>query len=1133
MPTAKLHVSQFYFLADSFPEVYEHAARAESLTYADSRAACFYSRLALEVAVNWMYLHDVKLRDPYQTTLAARIHEPTFRAVAGNTLVAKARIIKDLGNRAAHESGRLKTSDAVAALRELFHVAYWLVRTYTTTALDPSIAFSVESLPRVSTVSTATLSDLEAVAAKYYAKAEAEENERLARFASETEKAKLEEEIKRLQAEIAAIKAEAARVKDTHDYDEAATRDLFIDLLLREAGWRFTKPGYDTEYPITGMPNKKGEGFVDYVLWGDDGKPLGLVEAKRTRKDPRIGQQQARLYADCLEKKFGQRPIIFYSNGYQHWLWDDQRYAPRAIQGFLTKDELELAIQRRTIRRTLAGEQIDRTIVDRYYQERAIRRISEAFEQDNARKALLVMATGAGKTRTVAALADLLMRANWVRRVLFLADRTALVNQAVNAFKRFLPSSSPVNLVTDRDSTGRVYVSTYPTMMGLVDETVDGKRRFGPGYFDLVVVDEAHRSVYRKYGAIFDYFDSLLVGLTATPKDEVDRDTYRLFELERGVPTDAYGLDEAVKDHYLVPPRAVSVPLKFPQEGIRYDDLTEEEKEEWDAIEWSGDGSIPTRVEPPAVNKWLFNANTVDKALEYLMREGLKVEGGDRLGKTIIFAKNRDHARFIVERFDLNYPHFKGQFARLIDFQTVYVQTLIDDFTKRDSMPHIAVSVDMLDTGIDVPEVVNLVFFKIVRSKTKFWQMLGRGTRLCADLFGMGHHKQFFFVFDLCKNFEFFNENPSAAEPKAGEPLGKRLFTSRVELVAAIQARDPDGRSDLAVLSSATTERLREEVAAMNLDNFIVRPKRQYVEKYAKVEAWVKPNLDAQEELKNEVAGLPSELQDDDIEARRFDMLILQAQLALLRHENRFGSLRERIVETLALLEELDNIPMVAAEMELILETQTDQYWQDITAPMLEALRRRLRALMKLIDIKRRPFVFSDFEDQIGEGVEIAISGVTPGTDMDRFKAKVAQYFRSHLDHLAVQKLRRNEPLTPTDLGELERLFGELGTPAEIEKVREEGGLALLVRSLVGLDREAARASFDNFTKGRKLTSVQYDFINMIIDHLTARGIVDPELLYESPFTDVNSSGVAGIFGDNEVAEIVSILDAIKKRAAA
>ncbi len=288
-----------------------------------------------------------------------------------------------------------------------------------------------------------------------------------------------------MQAQVAAAKAANAKAPDTHDYDEATTRDAFIDLLLAEVGWTFTKPGHDTEYPVTGMPNASGEGFVDYVLWGDDGKPLGLVEAKRTKRDPRVGQQQAKLYADCLEKQFGQRPVIFYSNGYDHWLWDETRYPPRPVSGFLSKDELELAIRRRSTLKPLGSVDVDPDIVERFYQTRAIRRVGEAFERDNLRRALLVMATGAGKTRTVIALSDLLMRANWARRVLFLADRIALVNQAVNAFKRFLPSASPVNLVTEKDATGRVYVSTYPTMMGLIDEAAGGKRRFGPGHFDL------------------------------------------------------------------------------------------------------------------------------------------------------------------------------------------------------------------------------------------------------------------------------------------------------------------------------------------------------------------------------------------------------------------------------------------------------------------------------------------------------------------------------------------------------------------------------------------------------------------------------------------------------------------------
>ena len=481
----------------------------------------------------------------------------------------------------------IPADDALVAVRELFHVCYWLARTYGREATVRRLGSA--SMPR-SCRSRRRLRSRRRSSCSSWRRALRERDEKLAVVLAD--RAALDEELKRLRAEVAEAKKAAAAQPDTHDYSEAETRDYFIDLLLKEAGWPLDQPR-DREFEVAGMPNNQGKGFVDYVLWGDDGKPLGLVEAKRTRRDSRVGQQQAKLYADCLEKQFGQRPVIFYSNGYEHWLWDDANYPPRAVQGFFKKTELELLIQRRGSRKPLASAEINPAIVERFYQTRGIRRIAEAFERDHDRKALLVMATGAGKTRTVIALADLLMRCNWAKRVLFLADRVALVNQAVNAFKRHLPDAAPVNLVTEKDAEGRVFVSTYPTMMGLIDETRDGQRRFGVGHFDLVIIDEAHRSVFQKYRAIFDYFDSLLVGLTATPKDEVDRNTYGLFELENGVPTDAYSLEEAVRDGFLVPPKAVSVPLKFQREGIKYDELSEEDKDQWDALEWDDEGNVP------------------------------------------------------------------------------------------------------------------------------------------------------------------------------------------------------------------------------------------------------------------------------------------------------------------------------------------------------------------------------------------------------------------------------------------------------------------------------------------------------------------------------------------------------------
>lgn len=1129
-------MSQFAFLHAEFTEVYTHARKAEEFALSDPRAACFYSRLALEVAVKWTYHSDEMLRSPYETTLSVLIHEPTFRKLVGNALVTKAKLIKDLGNIAVHEPKPVPQQRAITAVRELFHFTYWLVRTYARGAKPAAdIAFSGDALPRTAQVEATTLKKLQEIEQRFKEAEKARDLAEQERLKSDGDRLEMEAEIKTLRTEIARVKKANQRVPDDHDYSEAQTRDAYIDLLLAESGWMLDDVR-DTEFPVTGMPNESGEGFVDYVLWGNDGKALGLVEAKRTKRDPREGQRQAELYADALEKQFGQRPIIFYSNGYEHWVWDDTRYPPQPIQGFLKKDELELLIQRRSTQKPLAPENINSEIVERYYQTRAIRRIAESFEKHSMRKTLLVMATGSGKTRTVIALSDLLMRANWARRILFLADRVALVNQATNAFKAFLPQASPVNLVTDKSGHGRVYVSTYPTMMRMIDEMRKGVRRFGPGHFDLIVIDEAHRSVYRKYKAIFDYFDSLLVGLTATPKDEVDRDTYALFDLERGIPTDAYDLDEAVRDGYLVPPKAVSVPLRFVREGIKYDELSEDEKEAWDAIEWDEEGNVPEQVDAAAVNQWLFNEDTVDKVLEHLMTHGLKVADGDRLGKTIIFAKNHDHAQFIAQRFDANYPHLAGKFARVIDFKTDYAQSLIDDFSEPDKAPHIAISVDMLDTGIDIPEVVNLVFFKIVRSKTKFWQMIGRGTRLRPNIFGPGEHKEYFYVFDFCQNFEFFNQNPDVTEGAGGESLSKRLFSSRVALAGEIQDQsDAQTSEDLFGLRSALVEHLKADVAGMNVDNFEVRPKRRLVEKFQKPESWEKLGLDERSELIEGLAGLPTANKDDDLEAKQFDLLILHCQLALLKGEKRFEGYRKRVRELAALLEEKRNVPMIAAELELILDIQTDEFWQDMTAPLLETVRRRLRALIKLIELKKRPHVYTDFEDELGEASEVVAPGAAVGADMHRFRLKVRQFLHDHMDHISVQKLRRNEPLTPQDLDELERIMVQagVGEQDQLDQLRENGGLGLLIRSMVGLDREAAKQAFNAFTEKHNLCADQIEFVNMVIDYLTERGVMDPRRLYESPFTDIDYMGVEGVFESAEVVELISILEDVRNRAAA
>ena len=1141
--------SQFAFLHAEFQPEFESASRAEGYTLSDPGAAVIYARKCLESAVKWMYQHDRALVEPYDATLGARLNDATFKALEGGRIFDVARKVQRGGNRAVHESKAPSKLEAVEIVSALFQFCLWFAFTYGRSSKpDLSLRFNPHRLLDAGEAERASLRERQELKERLE-----HESEELAaaqlRLAESTRTAEeLNAELAKLRAEVAAAKKKAAETvpPEAFDWSEAETRKFKIDALLAEAGWTDLVEGRDTEHEVHGMPSESGIGYVDYVLWGADGKPLAVVEAKKALTDPKVGEQQAKLYADCLEAEYGQRPLIYCSNGYEHWLWDDTQYPSRRVQGFCSRDELAWLIQRRTARKSLASLDAGEQIVDRHYQRRAISAITEHFENDNQRKALLVMATGAGKTRSVIALVDLLMQAGWVRRVLFLADRTALVNQAVNAFKTHLPDSAPVNLVTEGNVDGRVYVSTYQTMVGKIDEyRADGTRRFGVGHFDLVVIDEAHRSVYRKYRGIFEYFDSLLVGLTATPKDEVDKNTYDLFDLETGVPTDVYSLDDAIKDGFLVPPQSVSVELKFVREGIKYDELKEEEKDAWDEMDWGTDDEgdpldPPEAIDPAELNKWLFNKDTVDRVLEYLMTEGVKVAGGDRLGKTIIFAKNQKHAEFIKERFDANYPSLDaGNFARVITHQVKYGQSLIDDFSNKTKAPHIAISVDMLDTGIDVPEVVNLVFFKMVRSKTKFWQMLGRGTRLCPDLFGPDEHKTHFNVFDFCGNLEYFSQPLVPAEKSSGKSLGEILFSARLELLQTLDAVAAlgDERAEIAAT-------LHKTVESMNPDNFLVRPHLELVERFSSLAAWESVSLADLAELNARVAKLPDRLDADSEEAKRFDVVMLNAQLDLLQRVP-FERKRRRIIRVASALADLGTaIPAVAQEFELIADIQTDEWWADVTYPMLENARKRLRNLVQLIVHTNKNVLYSDFADEFGgvrviplpgtgepddagdaDGDDVANGG--SGDEFAQFRKKAQNFPKENLAEDVVAKVRNGEPLTSADMDDLQRVLvaAGIGDDATFAEASERAGsFGLFIRSLVGLDRAAAKRAFAKFLDDKSYSVNQIRFVEMVIDYLTEHGTVEERRVYESPFISVAPEGPDAIFVSDDVDEFFEIV---------
>jgi len=739
---------------------------------------------------------------------------------------------------------------------------------------------------------------------------------------------------------------------------------------------------------------------------------------------------------------------------------------------------------------------------------------------------LLVMATGSGKTRTVISLVDVLTRHEWVKNALFLADRTALVRQAKNNFNNLLPNLSLCNLLDSKDSPeSRMVFSTYPTMMNAIDETkaVNGGKLFTVGHFDLIIIDEAHRSVYKKYQAIFDYFDALLIGLTATPKDDIDKNTYHIFDLENNVPTYAYELDEAISDGYLVPYNTVETELKFLEEGIHYHELSDEDKEKYEET-FADD--LPDFISSDKLNTWLFNDDTIDKVLTLVMQKGIKVEGGDKLGKTIIFAKNHKHAEYIVERFDKLHPEYGGNFARVIDNQVNYAQDLIDKFSDKNKLPQIAVSVDMLDTGIDIPEIVNLVFFKKIRSKAKFWQMIGRGTRLCKDLFGPGIDKESFLIFDFCGNFEFFRVNPNGKEVKEAQSLTEKIFNIRVDLVKELQRIDYQEERFIEYRNKLITK-LVTEVKLLNRENFAVKQQLKYVDKYCWAEAWRSLGTLDVSNIKEHIAPLIIPDTEDEL-AKRFDYLMLTIELAEVLGKSN-SKAKDNVVKTAHALEKLGTIPQVLAQKDIIAKVQTDKFWAEADIFDYEMVREALRDLIKFIENTDAKVYYTNFTDEIlniNEGPGVYTTG-----NLQNYRNKVNTYLREHQNFIAIHKLKNNKQLTRDELLALERiLWKEIGTKDDYVREFGDTPLTVLVRQVVGLDQNAANEAFSVFLNNQNLDSKQIRFVKTIIDYIVKNGLImDKRVLQKDPFKSLGS--ITDLFNIENAIKIVSIIDRIKKNA--
>lgn len=1075
------------------------AIAAERILHIDPSACILNCRRAMEFAVKWMYSVDDSLVRPWQDKLVSLMSNEDFRDIVGTDIYRRMDYIRIMGNNAAHNNKKITEEQAVLCLENLFifldFIAYCYGKEYTERHFD-------KALLQEQTVKTGPVVYIPDV--------------NLDALIAENKKLKEELTARRLEQQ-------QTYVPKPLDITEYQTRKLYIDAMLEDAGWTEGK-NWLNEVELAGMPNKSNVGFADYVLYGDDGKALAVIEAKRTCVDASVGRQQAKLYADLLEKKYGRRPVIFLTNGFETRIQDNQ-YPERKVAAIYSKRDLEKLFNLQTMRTSLKNIVVNKNIAGRWYQEAAVKAVCQSFDEKNRRKALLVMATGSGKTRTVMALCDVLLKHGWVKNILFLADRTSLVTQAKRSFTNLMPDLTLTNLCDGKQNVNaRCVFSTYQTMMGCIDDIKDDEGKlFTCGHFDLLICDEAHRSIYNKYRDIFNYFDAPLVGLTATPKDDIDKNTYEVFELESGVPTYGYELAEAVKDGYLVDFLSVETELKFIEQGIAYDELSDEEKDEYEKTFITETGEIPEKIAPSALNNWVFNEDTIRKVLNILMQDGLKIDYGENLGKTIIFAKNHDHAEKILEIFNKEYPHLKD-YAKVIDNKIKYAQSAIDEFSDPKKLPQIAISVDMLDTGIDIPEILNLVFFKKVMSKAKFWQMIGRGTRLCPGLLD-GEDKEKFYIFDFCGNFEFFRMNKGKATANMLALQGA-IFKLKAQIAFKLQDLAYQTK-DLIAFRKTLVEDMVRKVRELNRDNFAVRQHLKYVELYSNTDNYVSLTYENTLTMGEELAPLiiPDK---DEPKAVRFDALMYGIELAYLAGKP-YSKARSDLTKKINAVAGVANIPEIMAQADFLNKLIHTDYIANAGINEFECIRKNLRDLIKYIPKGGPKYTTNFIDDIIGKEIKPA---EIENDDLKNYKMKAEYYVRQNQDQIAIKKLRTNLPLTKADIASLEKvLWSELGTKADYEAEYGQKPLGEFVRELVGLDMNAAKEAFADYLNDVNLDSRQIYFVNQIVEYIVHNGMMkDFSVLQEAPFTDQGS--IVDVFTDmNTWFGIRKVIETINNNA--
>ncbi len=1075
------------------------AVAAENLLHIDGGSCVINCRLAMEFAVKWMYAVDKALYTPNQVNLVNLMNAADFRKIVGEDIFRRMNFIRKIGNKASQSDKKVTEEQAELCLENLYVFLDFIACCYGENYQSGKFDKSLLKKPVEETFLFASDKNIDFD--------------------------KLIEENRRLKEELTARRAKRQKtyVQKPLDLSEFKTRKIYIDFMLEDAGWHRGKDWLN-EVELSGMPNRSNVGFADYVLYGDDGRPLAVVEAKRTSVDVSKGRQQAKLYADLLEKKYGRRPVIFLTNGFETHI-QDNLYPERKCACIYSKRDLEKLFNLQTLRTSLKNITVSKSIAGRYYQEAAVKAVCNSFGVKNRRKALLVMATGSGKTRTVMALCDVLLQHGWVKNILFLADRNSLVAQAKRSFVNLLPDLSVTNLCEEKDNyTAHCVFSTYKTLLNCIDSVKDEEGKlFTSGHFDLVICDEAHRSIYNKYRDIFNYFDAPLIGLTATPKDEIDKNTYEVFELENGVPTYGYELAQAVKDGYLVDFISVETKLKFIEQGIVYDDLSDEDKAAYEDTFEDENGELPERIGPSALDEWIFNENTIKEVLHVLMTNGLKIDYGQKLGKTIIFAKNHSHAEKILEIFNKQYPYLPG-FATVIDNYMSYAQSAIDEFSDPKKLPQIAISVDMLDTGIDVPEVLNLVFFKKVLSKAKFWQMIGRGTRLCENLID-GKDKDKFYIFDFCGNFEFFRLN--SVRPTANKmALQGAIFYLKAQIAYKLQDLAYQTNELIAFRKSLVGD-LAAKVRELDREHFVVRQHIKYVELYSYEKNYNALSYEDTLLIEKELAPLiiPCE---DDAKALRFDALMYGIELAYLAGK-KYSKAKSDLYKKVSCVAGVANIPEIMARSELIDKLLHTDYLENAGMNEFEHIRKNLRDLMKYIPVSKLRYD-TNFDDEIlsidWKDSELA------NDDLKNYKAKAKFYIRQHMDDEVIAKLKNNIPLTAEDVKKLEKiLWNDLGTKEEYEAECGKKPIGEFVREIVGLDMKAAQTAFSKYLSD--LDSRQIYFVDQIVKYIVRNGMMkDLSVLQEPPFTDRGS--IVEVFNDLSIwTSIRKVIEQINANAVA